>query len=194
MIASYLITDPLFYTQKTESFSNKLLLAIKYKKPDFALLRDKSTNDYESLAKVFVQTLKPLHVKSILHSDIDLALSLGAYGVHLPFTCKDKIQRAKKEGLYVICSTHAIDEAKEAQTLGADALTYSPIFATPGKGKPVGLEKLKEIVGILSIDIFALGGIVSEAHIDACAKAGAFGFASIRYFLPSSKGNICLKP
>jgi len=187
MIASYLITDPLFYTQKPQSFANKLQLAIEYKRPDFALFRDKSTSNYSTLAKMFVQTLKPLHVKSILHTDIDLALNLGAFGIHLPFNCKDKIQRAKKENLYVICSTHELGEAKEAEALGADAITYSPIFETPGKGTPVGLEKLKEIVGILGIDIFALGGIVSKADIDACAQAGAAGFASIRYFVPPSQ-------
>ena len=187
MIASYLITDPLFYTQEPHSFALKLGQAIAYKKPQFALLRDKTTKEYEALAEVFVGTLKPLHVKSILHTNIHLALKLNAYGVHLPFTCKDGIKSAKSEGLYVICSTHSLHEAIEAQALGVDAITYSPIFETPGKGTPVGLEKLKEIVGILSVDIFALGGIVSKAHIDACAQAGASGFASIRYFVPPSQ-------
>ena len=187
MIASYLITDPFFYSQNLESFTHNLTQAILYKKPDFALLRDKTLSDYPSFAKHFRDTLEPLQVKSILHTDVKLAKDLGVFGVHLPFGYKDEISNAKKEGLYVICSTHSKDEAIKAQELGADAITYSPIFATPGKGRPVGLEKLKEIIGILSIDIFALGGIVTKSHIDACAQAGATGFASIRYFVPPSQ-------
>jgi len=185
MIASYLITDPRFYTQDPKTLSVRLTQAVNAKTPNFALLRDKNNPNYDALAKSFVKTLLPLHVKSILHTDYKLASKLGAFGVHLPFSFKEKIENAKKEGLYVICSTHEFDEALEAQKLGADAITYSPIFSTPNKGKPVGLEKLKEIVGILSIDVFALGGIITQSHIDACAQAGAAGFASIRYFVPS---------
>ncbi|MGD9969385.1 MAG: thiamine phosphate synthase [Sulfuricurvum sp.] len=65
----------------------------------------------------------------------------------------------------------------------SDAITYSPVFASPGKGEPKGLEDLKELVATINIPVFALGGIVTEEQIRAVETAGAYGFASIRYFI-----------
>jgi len=85
--------------------------------------------------------------------------------------------------LYVIISTHTHEEALKAQTLGADAITYSPIFPSPNKGEPKGLEDLKEIVDKIEIPIFALGGITTEEQVNTVLATGAYGFASIRYFI-----------
>lgn len=82
----------------------------------------------------------------------------------------------------MIISTHTLSEAKEADALGADMITFSPIFNTPNKGEPKGTETLKSVISKLSIPVIALGGIVSKEQIDLCENAGAFGFASIRYF------------
>ena len=86
-------------------------------------------------------------------------------------------------GLYVIISTHTHDEVEKAQKMGADAVTYSPIYESPDKGNPKGLEDLKLIVDKIRIPIFALGGIISQEQIYAVEASGAYGFASIRYFM-----------
>lgn len=187
MIASYLITSPTHYSRNPITLRVKLEEVLMRKRVTMACLRDKNANNYPELARVFVQTLNSFRVKSIMHSDISLALNLSAYGVHLPFSLVENTHEAKKKGLFVIVSTHNEEDALYAQSLGADAVTFSPIFDTPNKGAPVGLEKLKEIIGILSIDVFALGGIISKTHIGLCEQAGAAGFASIRYFLPPLK-------
>ena len=62
-------------------------------------------------------------------------------------------------------------------------VTYSPIFFSPNKGEPKGLEKLKEAVDTFDIDIIALGGIIDEKHIEQIKETNAKGFASIRYFV-----------
>ena len=94
-----------------------------------------------------------------------------------------EIPRAKALGLYVIASTHSEEEINQAVALGADAVTYSPVFTTPGKGEPKGLEDLKEITGKIKTNIFALGGIISSDQVKQCELNGAYGFASIRYFI-----------
>ena len=119
-----------------------------------------------------------------MHGDYTRANTLKADGVHLTSTQFDVIPDAKALGLYVIISTHTHDEALKAQELGADAITYSPIFASPNKGEPKGLEDLKEIVAKIRVPIFALGGITTQEHINAVSTTGAYGFASIRYFIP----------
>ena len=151
--------------------------------PDFALFRDKQTTDYPKLAETFIDVSRRHSIANVLlHGDHTLAHELRADGVHLTSTQFEEIAEAKKLGLYVVISTHNHEEAKRAQELGADAITYSPIFVSPNKGEPKGLEDLKEIVDKIRVSIFALGGIVTQEQINAVSATGVYGFASIRYF------------
>ncbi|MEW5832549.1 MAG: thiamine phosphate synthase [Campylobacterota bacterium] len=181
----YLITDPSAYGALPDALRRSLETAFSKKLPDFALFRDKQTSHYRDLAQTFVAVSRSYGIAHVLlHGDYALAYELKADGVHLTSSQFDAIGEAKKKGLYVIISTHTHAEALNAQNLGADAITYSPIFPSPGKGEPKGLEDLKEIVDKIEIPIFALGGITSEEQIHAVAATGAYGFASIRYFVP----------
>lgn len=179
----YLITDPSLYGSSPDSIESALRTVLSQNLPDFALYRDKRTADYAALASVFVRVCREHTVsKVLLHGDYLLANILGADGVHLTSTQAEEIAEAKKLGLYVVISTHTYEEAYKAQELGADAITYSPIFFSPNKGEPKGLEDLKEIVAKIEIPIFALGGITAQEQINAVEMCGAYGFASIRYF------------
>jgi thiamine-phosphate pyrophosphorylase len=182
MIKSYLITDPSFYSSEPSLFTTKLTDVLKNNNVDFICLRDKQTNDYKSLAKTFKKILTCKDIKVFLHTDYILAKELEVDGVHLPSNHFCDIRLAKELGLEVIVSTHSLKEALSAQNLGADYITYSPIFYTPNKGEPKGLEKLKEINDKINIKCFALGGILTKEQIKSCEEAGSFGFASIRYF------------
>ena len=147
------------------------------------LYRDKSNREYAQYAKFFLDRAKHYPFKRILlHRDIELTSRLGADSVHLASHQFDEIAAAKAMNLFVIISCHTEREAKEAEGLGADMITFSPIFASPNKGEPLGLGALKELKGIISLPIIALGGILTQAEVDSCQRAGASGFASIRYF------------
>ncbi len=178
MLKSYLITDPTLFGATPERLKRSLSQAIQEHSPDFICLRDKQSHNYAELAAVFL-SLEGKH-KALLHGDVDLALSLGADGVHLSSLQLDEIARAKEAGLYVIASTHSYEEALRAKE--ADAITYSPIFFSPNKGIPKGLEDLKEIKGKINTKIFALGGIISQEQVKQVETCGVYGFASIRYF------------
>ncbi len=178
---SYLITDPSFYTSNPKKLSKKLLHVIDNLSPDFICIRDKKTDNYKDIALEVKNVIK--HNKILLHSNYELAYELGFYGVHLPSTRFEDIKKAKKLGLHVVVSTHTLEEALHVEKLGSDFITFSPIFYTPNKGKPKGLEKLKEINGKIDIDCFALGGILEDEQIQACKQTGVYGFASIRYFV-----------
>lgn len=179
----YLITDPTFYGNTPETIESALDVIYSHRLPDFSLFRDKQTNRYHDLAQSFVRVSRSYKIPRVLvHGDYALAHELGADGVHLTSSQFDAIAEAKNLGLYVIISTHTHDEALKAQELVADAITYSPIFPSPNKGEPKGLEDLKEIVDKIKIPIFALGGITTEEQIKAVEECGVYGFASIRYF------------
>jgi len=152
--------------------------------PDFALYRDKENENYRVEAENFVQMSKSFkRLKSFLHRDYNLAHTLGSTGVHLTSTQFDDIPKAKALGLEVIISTHTFGEVAKAEKLGADYVTYSPIFPTPNKGEPKGVADLQKVITTSHINIFALGGIIDEKQIQEIENTGAFGFASIRYFL-----------
>ena len=178
MIA-YAISDPTtlnfnFLSADLERFSQKA---------DMIVYRDKSTPNYQNNASLFLAEAKKQNFsKILLHSDYKLAHRLKADGVHLTSSQFSDIQKANALGLFVVISTHSLDEALEAQKLGVDLVTFSPVFATPNKGEPKGVEKLEKVLSKLSIGVVALGGIVSVEQIEACQNSGAFGFASIRYF------------
>jgi len=151
--------------------------------PDFALYRNKEEKNYALYAEEFVQMCKNFkELKYFLHRDYELAAKLGASGVHLTSLQLDEIPKAKDLGLEVIVSTHNEKELKHAEDLGAHYATYSPIFATPNKGEPKGVEHLKAVVANAKIKIFALGGIVSEKELKLLQDTQVYGFASIRYF------------
>jgi thiamine-phosphate pyrophosphorylase len=172
---SYAITDPQYFNlNQIENISQKA---------DMILFRDKTCYDYKQSAQEFIKKAKKYNFdKIILHQDIHLATELNADGIHLTSSQINDILIAKKLQLFTIVSTHTFVEAIKAQDMGADMITFSPIFSTPNKGKPVGLKILKELTNSISIPVIALGGIITKEQIKLCQDNGASGFASIRYF------------
>lgn len=179
----YLITSREFYTDTPAIFRTILHKQFVKHLPDLALYRDKTNQNYEIQAAHFVEVCGQFEtIKSFIHRDAKLAKELGASGVHLTSTQSKEIEFAKELGLEVIISTHSIDEVLEAQQKGADMVTYSPIFASPNKGEPKGIEDLERLLDMCKIKVIALGGIVTPKHIDLIKNTKAYGFASIRYF------------
>ncbi|MEE9542645.1 MAG: thiamine phosphate synthase, partial [Thermodesulfobacteriota bacterium] len=64
-------------------------------------------------------------------------------------------------------------------------ITFGPVYETPSKaayGAPVGLKKLQEAAGRVTIPIFAIGGI-NAGRIAEVRAHGAFGAALISAIL-----------
>lgn len=181
----YLITDPQYYTNDIKIFKKTLIKTLTKHKIDIACFRDKESKNFEELAKIFIEICKKFNVKEILlNSNYLLAKKLGATGVHLNSKQFDKIKEAKEANLFTIISCHTFLEIEKAIEQKADAITFSPIFNTPNKGEPKGIEKLEEATNLYkNINIIALGGIVSEEQISKIENTKAYGFASIRYFI-----------
>jgi len=183
-VKSYLITDPKYYKETKEIFKKNLLNVLSKHKPDFICFRDKTSKDYENLAKTFITVCKASEITNILlNQEYLLAHKLNASGVHLTSKQFKKIKEAKKLGLYVIISCHNEEDIKQAILHKADAISFSPIFDTPNKGEAKGIEELMRICNTYEIKVFALGGIIEAKHLKEINKSKAYGFASIRYFL-----------
>ena len=180
----YLITDPEYYGEGLSAFSDNLQAVLNDHRPNFALYRDKANPEYAQFAKLFIMLCACYaDIKTIIHGDVELASDLGAYGVHLTSLQFDEIKSAKAQGLFTVVSCHSEEDVLKAEALGADAVTYSPIFHTPNKGEPKGLAELQRMVDKISLPIIALGGITTPEQVKAVEETGCFGFASIRYFV-----------
>ena len=181
----YLITDPKYYTNNEKKFEEILINVLNKHQVDIACFRDKESSNFEDLAKIFIKICKEYGIKEILlNGDLLLAKKLNATGIHLTSTQFDEIAKAKDLDLYTIISCHNEDDLENAIKSKADAVTYSPIFETPNKGEPKGIEKLKDIVNkYQNINIIALGGIINDEQIEKISKTNAYGIASIRYFI-----------
>lgn len=113
----------------------------------------------------------------------DLALAAGADGVHLPADGVPTAALRARFGSRLILgrSTHTVEEVAREAASGADYVTFGPVFASPGKGEPVGLAALAAAAG-QGVPVLALGG-VGVSELPRVAAAGAAGAAGIRLFL-----------
>ena len=185
---SYLITDPNYYNNDIKLFKSNLQKTIDNNSIDMICFRDKVSSNFEQLAKVFVEISKQNGLKDIyINNNIELAHKLNTTGVHLTSSQFDKIQYAKQFDLKVIISCHSEEDILMAIKSNVDFITFSPIFNTPNKGEPKGIDKLKDIVSRYNIKIIALGGIITKEHIKKIKNTSCYGFASIRYFIDNKK-------
>ena len=81
-------------------------------------------------------------------------------------------------------SVHTVEEARNAEKLGADGLIAGHIFVTDCKKglAPRGLEFLKEVCAAVSIPVFAIGGI-DDSNSDAVRLAGAQGECRMSWYM-----------
>jgi thiamine-phosphate pyrophosphorylase len=145
------------------------------------LLRAKAL-DGRALYKA-AERLRTIASILIVHDRLDVALAVGADGVHLPAAGLPVAEARRLGGarLLVGASTHARGEAEAATRDGADYVVFGPVWPSPGKSPPVGVAALAEVVRALARPVFALGG-VDAAHARECVAVGA-GVACIRAVL-----------
>ena len=130
-----------------------------------------------------VKLTKNSATKLLINDRSDVALAANADGVHLTSKslCAAVIKQNFPKNFIVGVSTHTIKKAVNAQRQGADFVTFSPINYSLNKGEPQGIEKLKAVCELLNpFPVIALGGI-DETNFADVLKAGAIGFAAIRF-------------
>ena len=82
-------------------------------------------------------------------------------------------------------SVHTLEESIEAESAGADWLTFGPVYDTPSKrayGPPQGLASLERVARAVRIPVVAIGGITPE-RVREVRAAGAHGVAAISAIL-----------
>lgn len=119
----------------------------------------------------------------LINERFDIAVAAGADGVHLTSTSipKSSVRSKVPDGYVIGVSAHSSAEVEAASRDGADFAMLGPIFATPGKGEPLGISELRELAfRVEPFPVIAIGGI-DETNSEDVIAAGAAGYASIRY-------------
>ncbi len=136
--------------------------------------KDLCKRDYYQLAL----RVRRLSAEALLicNDHLDVALAVGADGVHLG-TDDLPIEEARKlaPNLIIGASSHNLDQALSAQRAGADYVNIGPIFATATKTDttaPVGPQAISAIAPRLDIPFTVMGGIKME-NIDQVLANGA---------------------
>jgi thiamine-phosphate pyrophosphorylase len=157
---------------------------------DAVQLREKDLPDRECLAlAIQVEALTHGRCPLLINSRLDVALIVGAQGVHLP---EDAIPIAAArsvtpDGFLIGKSVHDRNAAIEAERMGADYIQLGTIFATESKPglAPRGLDLLRQTTPALSIPCIAVGGI-EAGNAAAAVLAGAQGIAAVSAILQAA--------
>ena len=118
----------------------------------------------------------------IVNDRIDLALAVGADGVHLGQ--EDLPARAARPllrpGMILGISTHSVEQARAAQADGADYVAVGSMFATTSKAdfQLVGPDLLRKLRGEIRVPLVGIGGITPD-NVSEVIRAGADGVAVI---------------
>ncbi|MEO7660634.1 MAG: thiamine phosphate synthase [Pyrinomonadaceae bacterium] len=118
----------------------------------------------------------------LVNDRADIAVAAGADGVHLTTNSipADIIRKTFSKDLIIGVSAHTAKAAANASANGADFAVFGPVFDTPGKGEPHGINGLSEVCrAVDGFPIIGLGG-VDESNCSEIIAAGARGVAAIR--------------
>lgn len=152
------------------------MIQLRVKSDDPAFLRD-------AIGKA-IELCRDTHCQLFINDHWELAIELGAYGVHLGQEDLDTANLAaiQQAGLRLGISTHGYYEICTALSLQPSYIALGHIFPTETKvmpSSPQGLERLKQYADLLSsTPTVAIGGIGLD-KAEAVAACGVNGVAVV---------------
>lgn len=159
--------------------------------------REKEKNRLEvyRAAKRLRKLTRLFGARLIVNDHVDIALLVGADGVHLGQEDLPLREARKLVGRKMIVgiSTHGIEEAVKAERGGADYIGFGPVFKTTTKeaaGSPKGVLMLKEIKSTVGIPVVAIGGISAD-NLSEVVLSGADAVASATALLKGDTEKTC---
>ncbi|MEG2648966.1 MAG: thiamine phosphate synthase [Anaerovoracaceae bacterium] len=158
----YFITDSTGLTE--EEFLNRTREALKGGATLLQLReKDKTTREYIDLGTKVHQLTKAYNVPLIIDDRIDVAMAIGAEGVHLGQSDMpiDTARKILGSDAIIGATAKTVAQALEAYEQGADYLGVGAIYPTTTKVKTVltSTETLDAICKAVSIPVNPIGGL-----------------------------------
>ena len=144
--------------------------------------KDCSGKEFLQIAKSVKEITKRYNVPLIINDRVDVAIAVGADGVHVgqdDLPCAI-VRSMVGEDMIIGVSASSLTEALKAQQDGADYIGVGAMFATDTKtdAKVVTMEELDRIRREVSIPIVVIGGINKTTLPDFIGK-GIDGIAVV---------------
>ena len=148
-------------------------------------LREKgcSTREFMDEARLLKALLAGTGVPLFINDRLDVALAVGADGVHLgqnDLAIADA-RRLVGNRMIIGISAESVADAIRAEAEGADYIGASPVFTTSTKtdtAPPLGLDGLRAIRRAVQLPLVAIGGIDAD-NASQVLRAGADGLAVV---------------
>lgn len=162
--------------------------------------KDKTTREYITLAEKVHDITARYNVPLIIDDRIDVALAMGAEGVHLgqsdmPVAIARKILG---DDFIIGATAKTVPQALEAYEQGADYLGVGAIYPTTTKVKTVltSTETLDEICKVVPIPVNAIGGL-NKNNVRILEGIGIAGICVVSAIMkaddPKGEAEILLK-
>ncbi len=134
----------------------------------------------ERFAAAVIALARPHGAQVLINSDVDLALRLGADGVHFAAAQLARLER-RPALRWCAASCHSAAELARAVRLGVDFAVLGPVQATPSHpgSMPLGWEGFAALARGASLPVFALGGM-GPGDLEIAWRCGAQGIAMVR--------------
>lgn len=139
--------------------------------------RDKRPQNAEFLAQKLLEVCHQHRIPLIINDDIELALAIGADGVHLGHQDSDITLARNRLGVDAIIGIscyNSVERAIAMQNQGATYVAFGRFFPSNSKplASPAQIAILEQAKQVLSIPIVAIGGILPENGLQLL-QAGA---------------------
>ena len=135
-----------------------------------------------AFARMVMRGAEDSGVPVIVNDRVDIALALGAHGVHLGSEDMpvEDARRLAGDTLIIGATVNELESARRAHLAGADYLGVGAIFPSPTKPdrQPISLDILRSIRIEIDLPIVAIGGI-DDKNAAVPLKNGADGVAVI---------------
>ena len=137
------------------------------------------TADTATLVRVcrMARSVTRAHGAALVVNDrLDVALAVGADGVHLGQTDLPVVDARRISRLAIGLSTHNLDQVRDAIRSGVDYIGFGPVFPTATKPDPdpvQGIAGLAAAVAESTIPVVAIGGITPATAPQVAATGAA---------------------
>ncbi|MBQ3921306.1 MAG: thiamine phosphate synthase [Firmicutes bacterium] len=191
----YFITDSTLFEE--EEFLRRVEAALKGGVTLMQIReKDRSTREYMALAKRTHELAEKYGVPLIVDDRLDVAMAIGAEGVHLgqsdmPIDVARRIYGNEK---IVGATAKTVPQALEAYSQGADYLGVGAIFPTTTKVKTIltSVDTLRDICAAVPIPVNAIGGL-NKSNVDVLAGVPIAGVCVVSAIMKAEDPELAAK-
>ena len=191
----YFITDSTLFEE--EEFLRRVEAALKGGVTLMQIReKDRSTREYMALAKRTHELAEKYGVPLIVDDRLDVAMAIGAEGVHLgqsdmPIDVARRIYGSEK---IIGATAKTVPQALEAYGQGADYLGVGAIFPTTTKVKTIltSVDTLRDICAAVPIPVNAIGGL-NKGNVDVLAGVPIAGVCVVSAIMKADDPELAAK-